>query len=111
MIEIGLLFLNRSIWYHTYMTPKITDEIREAISVHAGQPVQVEDDQTRTRYVIMAVDQFEKMQQTACGAPSTTTILVDKDALRAAILARRDESRRLNADWEHADREVWDSEG
>jgi hypothetical protein len=32
---------------------------------------------------------------------------VDRAKLKAAILKRRDESRRLNADWEAADREVW----
>jgi hypothetical protein len=33
---------------------------------------------------------------------------VDRAKLRAAILKRRDESRRLNKDWEATDREVWD---
>jgi len=32
----------------------------------------------------------------------------DREKLKAAILARRDESRALNAEWEAADREVWD---
>jgi hypothetical protein len=31
----------------------------------------------------------------------------DPEKLTAAIVARRDESRRLNADWEDADRDVW----
>lgn len=35
---------------------------------------------------------------------------VDHAKLEAAILRRRDESRRLNEDWEAADRDVWDSE-
>lgn len=34
--------------------------------------------------------------------------VVDNSKLKAAILRRRDESRRLNEDWESADREVWD---
>lgn len=33
----------------------------------------------------------------------------DRSKLEAAILRRRDESRRLNEDWEAADREVWES--
>lgn len=35
--------------------------------------------------------------------------IVDADVgkLKEAILSRRDESRVLNAEWEHADREVW----
>jgi hypothetical protein len=32
----------------------------------------------------------------------------DRDRLKAAILARRDESRRLNDEWEHVDRESWE---
>jgi len=31
----------------------------------------------------------------------------DRNKLEAAILARRDESRRLNEDWRHADEEAW----
>jgi hypothetical protein len=33
----------------------------------------------------------------------------DRDKLKAAILARRDESRRLNDEWKHADEDVWDN--
>lgn len=33
---------------------------------------------------------------------------VDREKLKAAILARRDESRAVNAEWEDADREAWD---
>lgn len=33
---------------------------------------------------------------------------VDPAKLRAAILARRDESRSLNEDWESVDREAWE---
>lgn len=32
----------------------------------------------------------------------------DREKLKAAILARRDESHTLNKEWEHADREVFD---
>ena len=32
---------------------------------------------------------------------------VDEAKLKAAILARRDASRALNAEWEDVDREVW----
>ena len=35
----------------------------------------------------------------------------DPEKLASAILARRDESRRSNADWENADRDVWGAEG
>lgn len=33
---------------------------------------------------------------------------VDEAQLKTAILRRRNESRRLNEEWEAADREVWD---
>ncbi len=36
---------------------------------------------------------------------------VDRAALKAAILRRRDASRRLNAEWEVADQETWDRKG
>jgi hypothetical protein len=35
------------------MTPKITDEQRQAILSGQGQPVDVEDEQTRARYVLV----------------------------------------------------------
>jgi hypothetical protein len=34
-------------------------------------------------------------------------VAYDRDKLKAAILARRDESRRLNAEWEDVDQEAW----
>lgn len=33
---------------------------------------------------------------------------VDRERLKEAILARRDESRALNEEWEDADRDVWE---
>jgi hypothetical protein len=35
-------------------------------------------------------------------------VTVDREKLKEAILARRDESRALNEEWEHADRDVWE---
>ena len=32
----------------------------------------------------------------------------DPEKLKVAILNRRDESRALNEEWDHADREVWE---
>ncbi len=40
--------------------------------------------------------------------PITDEEPVDEDKVKAAILARRDASRALNAEWEDVDREVWD---
>lgn len=42
--------------------------------------------------------------------PTQQKPFVGDAQLEAAILRRRDESRRLNQDWEATDREVWDSE-
>jgi hypothetical protein len=33
---------------------------------------------------------------------------IDRNKLRAAIRRRRDESRRINKEWEEVDREMWD---
>ena len=42
------------------MTPKITDEQREAILAGHGQPVDVEDEQTHTRYVLVDQETHER---------------------------------------------------
>jgi hypothetical protein len=36
-----------------------------------------------------------------------TEVSGDRSKLKAAILARRDESRKSNADWQAVDREMW----
>ena len=40
-------------WYNDDMTPKITDEQRQAILACQGNPIDVEDEQTHTRYVLV----------------------------------------------------------
>ena len=42
------------------MTPKITDEQRQAILAGDGQPVDVEDEQTHTRYVLVDQETHER---------------------------------------------------
>ena len=37
-----------------------------------------------------------------------TEVSVDRSKLKAAIVARRDESRKLNADWQAVDRDMWE---
>jgi hypothetical protein len=54
--------------------------------------------------VILEMDGEEILQ----AAPPRTS-LIDREELKAAILARRDESRRLNDEWEAVDREVWEA--
>ncbi len=82
------------------MAPKITDEMREAL-LHQGSPIEVEDDATHQMYLLVARDEFRRRVQET---------LADPEQLKAAILARRDESRELNADWEHVDRDVWEAD-
>ena len=43
------------------MTPKLSDEQREALKKQQGQPVKVEDDQTHMHYVLLPLDTSEKV--------------------------------------------------
>ena len=43
------------------MTPRLTDEQREAISRQPDCPIEVEDDQTKTVYVLMTRQQFQTL--------------------------------------------------
>jgi hypothetical protein len=45
------------------MTPKITDEMREALHRSHGRPVEVEDDQASASYVLIDKDTFSHLQQ------------------------------------------------
>jgi len=44
------------------MTPKITDEMREALRDESRQPVQLEDEQTHLRYVLLPLDVYQRVQ-------------------------------------------------
>jgi bifunctional DNA-binding transcriptional regulator/antitoxin component of YhaV-PrlF toxin-antitoxin module len=43
------------------MIPKLTDEQRAALSIHPGTAVEVEDEQTRRIYVLVAKDDFRQL--------------------------------------------------
>jgi hypothetical protein len=43
------------------MVPKLTDEMREAVRKNPQRPIEVEDDQTRVRYVLIARDEFHRL--------------------------------------------------
>ncbi len=79
------------------MTLKLTQEMRDALK--QDSPIEVEDDETHQ--VLVAREEFRQQGQDT---------LADPDKLKAAIMARRDESREVNADWEHADSEVWEAD-
>ena len=44
------------------MTPKLTDEMRSALSLQAGQPVTVEDEQTHVHYVLVPLDVYDRVR-------------------------------------------------
>ncbi len=48
------MYRERTLCYTIDMSPKITNEMRDALNEHAGQPVRVEDDQTHKTYYLVA---------------------------------------------------------
>ena len=44
------------------MTPKINEEIRQALQQQPGKPLEVEDDQTHVKYVLIPAETFQKVQ-------------------------------------------------
>jgi hypothetical protein len=44
------------------MTPKLTDEMREALHDTTRQPVQVEDEQTHRQYVLLPLEVYRRVQ-------------------------------------------------
>jgi len=44
------------------MTPKLTQELRQALAQQPGQPLQVEDPVTHARYVLVQLDVYERLQ-------------------------------------------------
>ena len=70
------------------MTPKLTEEMREALDRRAGGPIEIQDDETNAVYVLVAREAFGK--------------LVD-DALRQAVQVGLDQSDR-------GESEPWDAE-
>lgn len=83
------------------MTPKLTDEMRKALKNKSAQPVTVEDELTHVHYVLLPLDEYERVHGTREDS------IVDEDRLKLAILSRRDESRVLNEEWGAVDQEIW----
>jgi hypothetical protein len=44
------------------MTPKLTDDQKQALSEHGGQPVYLVDASTNATYVLMRAEQYEKIK-------------------------------------------------
>jgi hypothetical protein len=45
------------------MTPKLTDELRQALAQQSGEPLQVEDPVTHVRYVLVKLDVYEQLRR------------------------------------------------
>ena len=45
------------------MTPKLSDETRDALAHQAGQPLQVEDPVTHARYMLVQFDVYQRLQR------------------------------------------------
>jgi hypothetical protein len=45
------------------MSAKLTDELRQAIANHPGEPLQVEDPVTHARYVLIQLDVYEQLRR------------------------------------------------
>ncbi len=43
--------------------PKLTEELRQALTEHAGWPLEIEDPITQTRYVLVRRDEYERLQR------------------------------------------------
>jgi hypothetical protein len=51
------------------MTVKLTDELRQALEASAGRPVELVDEQTARRYVLVDAKEYERARPGANGTP------------------------------------------
>ena len=49
-------------WYNFFMTPKLSDEQRQAIEEHQGEPVYVVDTVKQTQYVLIPAEAYQRMR-------------------------------------------------
>ena len=47
------------LWYNLGMAPKLTPEMRRALTEHPGQPIYVLDTDAKTKYVLFPYDDSE----------------------------------------------------
>ncbi len=47
--------------YNLGMAPKLTEEMRQALRHQPDTPLEIEDDETRTSYVVIAKETFAQM--------------------------------------------------
>ncbi len=45
------------------MTPKLSEELRQALADQAGAPLQIEDPITQARYILIQADVYEQLQR------------------------------------------------
>jgi hypothetical protein len=61
-IPANTILRHPGLWYDCTMTPKISQELRQALATQPGQPLQVEDPDTHARYVVVQLEVFERQQ-------------------------------------------------
>lgn len=49
--------------YNMFMTPKLSNEQRQALEQRPDGPLSIEDEQTRKVYILISQDRFERMQR------------------------------------------------
>lgn len=80
-------------WYTCDMAPKITPEMRAALEQHPGQPLAVEDDQTRKVYLLVDAERGralteqwirEQLQIGIAAADRSEVVPFDAEAIKSA---------------------------
>jgi hypothetical protein len=79
------------------MILKLTDEMREALRDAARQPVQVEDEQTHRRYILLPLEAYDRVR----------SILRDDDFDISDTYAAQDEA--LAAVWDDPELDAYDN--
>lgn len=78
------------------MTPKLTDEMREALRADPRQPVQVEDEQTHAQYVLLPLEVYKRVRS-----------IVADELVISHTYAAQDES--LAKVWDDPELDVYDN--
>jgi hypothetical protein len=110
----GRCYVCREIWYIPGGLPTYFNDLN---AVRCMRHIKLDDENAQIKQFVLSlpVDPDGSIlelegEAVLCVLPvMAQKPMVDVAKLEAAILSRRDESRRLNEDWEPADREVWDS--
>lgn len=84
---------------------KLSEELVHELAKQPDQPLWVEHPETHEKFVLLNSDAYRRMQESIQEqSPMSTS---EDDLIRQAIRNRREESRRLNEEWQHVDAETW----